>query len=70
MAPAYAAAAKALEPGVQSLKLDIDQAPEIARRFGIQSVPTLLLMRQGKLLAQTAGAMDATRLVSWVRSHL
>jgi len=70
MAPQYAAAAKTLEPNVRLLKLDIDRAPDIARRFGIQSVPTLLLMRQGKVIAQAAGAMDATRLVAWVRSHL
>jgi thioredoxin 2 len=70
MAPHYAAAAKALEPRLRLLKLEIDGAPDIARRYGIQSVPTLLLMRRGQVLAQTAGAMDATRLAAWVRSHL
>jgi thioredoxin 2 len=70
MAPHFAAAAKTLEPQVRLLKLEIDAAPDIARRYGIQSVPTLLLMRHGQVLAQTAGAMDTSRLVGWVRSNL
>ena len=70
MGPMFARAAADLEPGMRLLKLNIDSAPDIGRRFGIQSVPTLLLLRQGKLKAQTAGAMDAGRIVAWARGNL
>lgn len=70
MAPVVEAAAQALEPAVRVAKLDTEAAPEIARRFGIQSIPTLLLMQHGKEIARTAGAMPLPRLLTWTRQHL
>jgi thioredoxin 2 len=69
MSPMFARAAEALEPGMRLLKLNLDNAPDIGRRFGIQSVPTLLLLHNGQLKAQTAGAMDAGRIVAWARDN-
>src|SRR5699024_3332300 len=43
MAPMFARAAEALEPRVQLLKLNSDEAPEISAKFGISGIPTLLL---------------------------
>lgn len=69
MGPMFERAAAALEPGMRLLKLNLDAAPEIGRRFGIRSVPTLLLLHRGKLKAQTAGAMDSGRIVAWARAN-
>ena len=69
MAPMFERAAATLEPGMRLLKLNLDEAPDIARRYGIQSVPTPLLLEKGKLKAQTAGAMDAGRIVGWARGN-
>ena len=69
MGPMFARAAAELEPGVRLLKLNLDAAPDIGRRFGIQSVPTLLLLHRGRLKAQTAGAMDTRAIVAWAKSH-
>jgi thioredoxin 2 len=70
MAPQFERAAQMLEPSVRLLKLNADENQEISARYGIRGIPALLLFRGGKLAAQTAGAMDANRIASWVRSHL
>jgi thioredoxin 2 len=69
MGPMFERAAATLEPRMRLLKLNLDNAPDIGRRFGIQSVPTLLLMERGKLKAQTAGAMDAGRIIAWAQEN-
>ncbi|MDZ4867603.1 MAG: thioredoxin TrxC [Alphaproteobacteria bacterium] len=70
MAPMFERAAQELEPNFRLLKLNADEAPEISRRYGIRGIPTLLLFKNGQLAAQTAGAMDTTRIVNWARSNL
>lgn len=69
MGPMFERAAAELEPGMRLLKLNLDGAPDIGRRFGIQSVPTLLLLHRGQLKAQTSGAMDARSIVAWAKGN-
>ncbi|HUZ72038.1 MAG TPA: thioredoxin TrxC [Stellaceae bacterium] len=69
MAPEFERAAAALEPRLRLVKVDIDAAPELAQRFGIRSVPTLLLARHGRALDRTAGAMSAAALERWALNH-
>lgn len=69
MAPQFARAAQMLEPGIRLLKLNADEAPRVSARYGIRGIPALLLFKDGRLIAQTAGAMDANRIVNWTRSH-
>jgi len=70
MAPMFARAAQALEPRVQLLKLNSDQAPAVSARFGISGIPTLLLLRNGRELGRVSGAMDSQRIVAWTLSGL
>jgi len=70
MAPQFERAAEMLEPDVRLLKLNSDEEQAISARYGIRSIPTMLLFKDGKLKAQTAGAMDATRIAAWTRSNL
>lgn len=37
-------------------KVNVDEQPELAARFGVMSIPTLVLMRNGKVVASTVGA--------------
>jgi thioredoxin 1 len=60
-APVFAASAAA-HTDVAHLKLDIDANPEVTNRFGIQSVPTLLFLRDGVLVGAVPGAMGQARL--------
>ena len=70
MAPAYAEAARRLEPRVRLLKLNTEQEQAVAASHGIRSIPTLALFRGGRELARTAGAMGTEQLVAWVRGQL
>ena len=69
MAPAYARAAAELEPQARLLKLNTEDYPAIAERFGIRGIPTMMMFRQGRKVADISGAMDAANVVRWVRSH-
>jgi thioredoxin 2 len=69
MAPVYERAASEFEPEVRFLKVDTEAEPELAARYSIQSIPTLMLFRKGAVVARQAGAMDAQTLRSWLRRH-
>ena len=66
MAPHFEQAAKALAGKVLLAKLDTDAAPQTSQRFAIQSIPTLVLFREGKEVARHSGAMSAGELATWV----
>lgn len=70
MAPQFARAAQVLEPDVRLLKLNSDEQQQIAARYDIKSIPTMLLFKGGKLAARTAGAMDSASIVRWAKSQL
>jgi len=70
MAPWFEEAAQRLEPNFRLLKLNADTAPEILQRYGVRSIPTLLLIDRGKLCAQQAGAMPAERIIAWARREV
>jgi thioredoxin 2 len=63
-------AARELEPDVRLIKLNADEEPRVSAELGVASIPALFLLRGGHVVAQTAGAMDARRIVAWVRSKL
>ncbi len=67
MAPAFAAATSQLEPHMRLGKLDTEAEQAIAGRYGIRSIPTLMLFRGGREVARTSGAMPPASIVSWAR---
>jgi len=69
MAPEFEKAAARLEPGMRLLKLDTEAEPDVAARFGIRSIPTLVLFADGREVARTSGAMNAASLVSWAAAQ-
>jgi len=70
MAPMFERAAKELEPKVRLLKLNADTAPALSSRLGIRGIPTLLLLKSGREIARTSGAMDAKSIVAWTNAGL
>ena len=70
MAPQFEAAAMQLEPAMRLAKVDTEAQPALGSRFGIRSIPTLVLFRQGRELARQAGAMGAADIVRWTRQYL
>jgi thioredoxin 2 len=68
MAPAFEAAAAQLEPHFRLAKVDTEAEPALGARFGIRSIPTLALFRQGREIARQAGAMGLADIVRWARA--
>jgi thioredoxin 2 len=69
MAPAFEQAAAGLEPAVRFLKADTEAEPQLAARFQIRSIPTLILFKGGKIAAQQAGAVSEKMLRDWVTQN-
>ena len=53
---------------VKIVKVDVDECETLARSYGIMSVPTLLLFKNGKLLGSKIGFMPETELQQWIES--
>ncbi|WP_429818386.1 thioredoxin TrxC [Ensifer sp. B1-9] len=70
MAPAYAEAAKILEPGIRVVKLNSEEHQQVAAELGIRGIPTLVLFQGGRELARTSGPMNMRQIVDWTGAHL
>jgi thioredoxin 2 len=70
MAPAFERAAGELKTRARFAKLNTERAQEIAGRFGIRSIPTLILFRNGSEAARVSGAMDAGSIAGWLTQQL
>ncbi|UTW13310.1 thioredoxin TrxC [Marinobacterium rhizophilum] len=68
MAPVFAATATRLEPHCRFIKVDTEKLPELAQRFAVRSIPTLLVLKGGRELGRQAGAMDAGGFERWLRA--
>ena len=69
MAPAYHQAAQRLEPAIRLLKVDTENVQDVAARYNIRSIPTLVMFRNGREVARQPGAMDTGSIVSWAEAH-
>ena len=56
VAPVLEEVAEEMAGKVTIVKVDIDQSPDVARRYGIMSVPTLTLFENGEVVRQVIGA--------------
>ena len=52
------------------MKLNIDENPNIPQRFGIRSIPTLMLFKDGAVHAQKLGAMSKSQLTEFLENNL
>lgn len=69
MAPAFATAARELEPQFRLLKVDTEAVPELAQRYQIRSIPTLILFAGGREVARQSGAISAPAIAQWARQN-
>ena len=51
---------------IKVCKVDIDQQPELASRFRVMSVPTLMVMKEGKIVEQSIGARPKHQILAMV----
>ena len=59
-----------MNPSVNFAKLDIDNSPDLAERFAVQSIPTLILFKAGREIGRTVGASSKQSLKSFIESSL
>lgn len=69
-APVFEDAAAALEPRVRLGKVDTEAEQALAQRFGIRSIPTLMMFKKGKEVGRVSGALPPAQFNRWVTQHL
>jgi thioredoxin 2 len=69
-APVFVQAASRFEPRLRLAKLDTETQPQLAQRFNIRSIPTLIMFRQGREVARQSGALNAAQLEQFVQASL
>ena len=69
MAPVFAAVCQKYE-NVKFCKINVDEAPELATRYGIDSIPAILAIRDGAVVDTTVGYQDEAALSRFVESAL
>jgi len=70
MAPVFEQAAGRVEPAARFAKVNTDDAQDIAARYGIRSIPTLMVFKGGRETARQPGAMNAGAFDRWLKSVL
>jgi thioredoxin 1 len=70
LAPIVEEVSGALAGKVKFVKVNVDRNPNLAGRFGIMSIPTLLFFKGGKVVGQTVGAIPKETILGKVESDL
>ena len=70
VSPALAQVAADMAGRLKLVKVNVDDSPRLQQRFEVQSIPTLLVMRKGKVTSRQVGAAPAAALRSWVEQAL
>ena len=52
------------------VKVDVDESEDLARKFGVMSIPTMVILKDGNLVAKRVGLMQADALEQWVNENL
>jgi thioredoxin 2 len=65
-APTFEKAAQELEPKLRFAKLNTEDQQQVAGRWQIRSIPTLILFKAGKEVTRTSGAMSLSQLKQWL----
>lgn len=69
MAPVFARMAGDYVGRIRFAKVDTEAEPALAARFGIRSIPTLALFKNGKEVDRVAGALPAPQLAAWLARY-
>ena len=70
IAPALEEISGALGDKVDIVKLNIDENPETPGHYGVRGIPTMVLFKGGKPVAQKVGAAPRSQIQSWLESEI
>jgi thioredoxin 1 len=70
IAPALEEIAGSLGEKVKIVKLNVDESPNTAAKYGIQSIPTLMIFKDGQMSSRQVGAAPKQKLEQWITSSV
>ncbi|MGN1063668.1 MAG: thioredoxin [Alphaproteobacteria bacterium] len=70
MLPIVTELSEELADKIKIVKMDVDEAPKTPSDYEIQSIPTLILFKDGKVLDQKTGAMPKSQIIEWIHSKI
>ena len=59
-----------MEEKIKVLKINIDENPNIPNKYGVQSIPTLIIFKKGEAIATKVGALIKSDLITWIDSTI
>jgi thioredoxin 1 len=68
IAPALEEIAGSLDGKVKIVKLNVDENPQTAAKYGIQSIPTLMIFKDGQMASRQIGALPKQKLEDWIKA--
>ena len=68
IAPALEEIAGTLGDKVKIVKLNVDENPGVASKYGIMSIPTLMIFKNGELASRQVGAAPKQKLEQWINT--
>jgi len=70
VSPALEQLATDLAGRIKLVKVNVDDSPKLQQRFGVQAIPTLMILRHGEVVARQAGALPPPALRTWVEEAI
>jgi thioredoxin 1 len=70
IAPALEEIAEELHGKVKIAKLNVDENPHTSIRYGVRSIPTLIMFKNGEPVSQQIGAAPKGRLSEWIKQAI
>ena len=70
MAPNFEAASKSLAPKVQFVKVNTEENPQISAQFGIRSIPTMIVFKNGVEVDRVSGALPTEQIIALASRHI
>ena len=70
LGPTIEALSKEYEGKVKVCKLNVDTAQDIASKYGVMSIPTVILFSGGKIVNQTVGAVPKEKLIEVISEYI
>ena len=68
IAPALEELAGSFGEKVKIVKLNVDENPQVAAKYGIMSIPTLMIFKNGEMASRQVGAAPKQRLEQWINT--
>ena len=70
IAPALEEIAGAMGDKVKIVKLNVDENPGTASKYGIMSIPTLMIFKNGQMASRQIGAVPKPKIVQWIQGAI